>query len=79
MNQAQAQQFEEDRERLGKLIVQVSRDHAEGYRRSITQWDDKARRTAAENCANAASNTGWFILKALGFSDDKIRKYTGTS
>jgi hypothetical protein len=62
-----------DREELARKIVEVSRDHADGYRRNISQFNTAHENEVAERCATAASNTGWFLLKALGYSDDEIK------
>jgi hypothetical protein len=62
-----------DREELGRKIVEVSRDHAAGYKRNISQFNTAHENDAAEKCAIAASNTGWFLLKALGYSDEEMK------
>jgi hypothetical protein len=53
--------------------METSQQCSEGYKRAITSFSTEAERDANEKCANAASNTGYFILQALGFSKDEIR------
>lgn len=50
-----------DREALAHLIVQVCREHADGYRRNISEFNTACENSTAERCACAASNTGWFL------------------
>lgn len=56
-----------DREDLGLKIYEVARSCADGYRRNISQHNTEAENDAAEKCACAASNTGYFLLQALGY------------
>jgi Holliday junction resolvasome RuvABC DNA-binding subunit len=63
-----------DRDGLARKIVEVSRDHADGYKRAITSFSTEAEKDIAEKCACAASNTGWWLLTALGYSNEEIRR-----
>jgi hypothetical protein len=63
-----------DREEVGRKIVETSQICSEGYMRSFASHfrthEDRARDSAA---ATAASNTGVFILEAIGFSKEEVR------
>ena len=63
-----------DRMKTAKTIIQVSRDCADGYRRAVSPIDAGSEIVTAEKCAVAAGNTAWFILKALGYSNEEIEK-----
>lgn len=62
-----------DRDELGRKIVETSRACADGYKRNISQHNTDHENDVAEKCSIAASNTGWFLLKALGYSDDEMK------
>lgn len=62
-----------DRDELARKIVEVSESCREGYRRNISQFNTAHENETAERCACAASNTGWFLLKALGYSDEEMK------
>ena len=62
-----------ERMELGRKIVETSRDHAAGYTRNISQFNTAHENETAERCAGAASNTGWFLLKALGYSEEEMK------
>jgi hypothetical protein len=51
------------KEKIGQKVVEVSQMVAEGYRNS-----------GNEECATAASNTGVWILEAIGFDMKEIRE-----
>lgn len=62
------------REAIGRKIMEVSQVCSEGYTNAISeQFQTPAEQDANRKCANAASNTGYFILQALGFDKDEIR------
>lgn len=62
------------REALGRKIMEVSQMCSEGYTNAISeQFQTPAEQEANRKCAIAASNTGVFILGALGFDSDEIR------
>lgn len=65
----------QNREALAQKVVEVSKSCADGYRRNISQFNTANENTTAERCACAASNTGFFILQALGYSSDDIRRF----
>lgn len=63
-----------DRDLVGRKVMEVSQLCADGYTRAISeQFQTEAEREANRKCAIAASNTGHFILEALGFSKEEIR------
>jgi hypothetical protein len=63
-----------DKDEVARVIVVVSRNHAEGYRRAISsEWRTEQENDVSEKCACAASNMGVFLLQALGYSSDEIR------
>jgi hypothetical protein len=62
-----------DREELGRKVMEASQACAEGYKRGITSFSTDAEKDVNEKCAIAASNTGWFILQSLGFSNEEKR------
>jgi hypothetical protein len=64
-----------DREALGRKIVQVASDHAAGYERNISDSNTERENDTAKKCAIAASNTGYFLLKALGYSEEEIKSF----
>jgi hypothetical protein len=64
-----------DREELGRKIYQVARDHSEGYRRNISQFNTAVENETAEKCACAASNTGFFLLQALGYTKEDMDRF----
>lgn len=56
------------REQIGRKVMEVSQICSEGYTNAISeQFQTEAEREANRKCAIAASNTGIFILEALGF------------
>ena len=63
-----------DRQKVGEVVLETALMLAQGYRDAVTTFDDEARRETSARCAVAAHNTGWFILKALGFSKEEIEK-----
>lgn len=60
-----------DRNEIGRKIINVSQGCADGYRRNISQFNTAHENETAERCACAASNTGYFLLEAFGFSKDE--------
>lgn len=60
------------KDEIGKKVMETSQGMASGYVRSISQFQTDAENEANRKCAVAASNTGWFILKSLGFSTEEI-------
>lgn len=62
-----------DRDALGKKIIDASKSIRDGYTRNVSQFNTAHENEIAERCATAASNTGYFILQALGYSNDEIR------
>lgn len=64
----------QNREALGRKIVEVARNHADSYRRNISQFNTANENGVAERCACAASNTAWFLLKELGYSNDDVKR-----
>ena len=63
-----------DRNEVGRKIVEVSQVCSEGYMRSFdSHFRTETERAADSASATAASNTGWFILEALGFSVEERR------
>jgi hypothetical protein len=64
-----------NREELGRKIVEVSQNHADGYRRAIGQYRTEQENDVSEKCACAASNTGFFLLQALGYSNEEIKAF----
>lgn len=62
------------REALGRKIMEVSQICSEGYINAISEhFMTPAEQAANAKCAVAASNTGYFILEALGFDKDEIQ------
>jgi hypothetical protein len=58
---------------IGHKVMEVSQACSEGYTRAISeQFQSPAEQDANRKCAIAASNTGYFILQALGFTKDEI-------
>jgi hypothetical protein len=57
-----------DRDELGRKVMEAAQACAEGYTRGVNEDQDVNKK-----CAIAASNTGWFILEALGFSNKEKR------
>ena len=74
MTEEEARNLEAARWALGLKILDAAQAHAEGYRRAISQFNTARENGESERCAIAASNTGWFILQALGFSSDYIKR-----
>lgn len=64
-----------NREALGLKIAETAQSHAEAYRRNISQDKDASENETSEQCACAASNTGVFVLSALGYSTDDIKRF----
>lgn len=62
-----------DRDELGRKIMETSQTMASGYERAISEFQADTDNDANRKCAVAASNTGWFILQALGFSTEEIK------
>lgn len=62
-----------DRDEVGRKVMETSQGVCDGYKRTITSFSTDAERDTNEKCAAAASNTGYFILQALGFTKDEIR------
>lgn len=62
-----------DRDEVARMVVTVSRNHADGYKRNISEFNTERENEIAEKCSIAASNTGFFLLQALGFSGDEIK------
>lgn len=60
---------------LGRKIAEISKQCRDGYRRNINQFNTSNENVVAERCAIAAANTGWFILRALEFSDEEIKAF----
>lgn len=58
---------------VARKVYETSQVVAEGYRRNISDLNTPEENRAAEQCSIAASNTGYFILTALGFSSDEIK------
>jgi hypothetical protein len=63
------------REELGRKIIEVSQICAEGYGNAISQFQTPDEQEANRKCAIAASNTGYFILEALGFDKEEIQHF----
>lgn len=63
-----------DRDGMARKIAEVSRDHANGYMRALTSFSTEAERDVAAKCAVAASNTGYFLMQSLGYSNEEIRQ-----
>lgn len=61
-----------ERDDYARKILEVSEQFAEGYRRGITAFSTDADKDVSEKCAVAASNTGYFICAALGYSHEEI-------
>ena len=64
-----------DREELGRKIFEVSQACSDGYRRGITSLSTDAEKDMNEKCACAASNTGFFLLQALGYTKEDMDRY----
>jgi hypothetical protein len=64
-----------NREELGLKIYEVARDVAEGYNRNVSQHNTVPENDTAEKCAVAASNTGFFILTALGYTKTDLDRF----
>lgn len=62
-----------DRDEIGRKVMEISQACSEGYKRAITSFSTDAEKDAGEKCSIAASNTGWFILDSLGFSNEEKR------
>lgn len=74
VTQADIENLMRARATLAQRIIGVALDQAESYRRAISNFSSEEQKDRAEKCARAASNTGWFILKELGYSDDEINQ-----
>ena len=59
---------------IGRKVVEASQACADGYRRNISQFNTAAENDTEEKCSIAASNTGWFILQALGLTNEEKRE-----
>lgn len=66
-----------DREEVGRKVMETSQACSEGYTRAISNFQSAAENEASSKCAIAASNTGYFILQSLGFSNEEIRVLRG--
>lgn len=62
-----------EREAVCRMIYETSQACADGYRRNISDINTDEQNRTAEQCAIAASNTGYFTLHSLGFSPEEIR------
>lgn len=68
------------KDEIGQKIMETSQVLSEGYTSAISEhFSTEAEREASSKCAIAASNTGYFILQALGFSTEEIRALRGKS
>ena len=63
------------RDELGLKIYEIASNHADGYRRAVTNFSADIEKETSEKCACAASNTGYFILKALGYTKDDMDRF----
>lgn len=61
-----------EREEVARMVLTVAQQCAAGYRRNATSFDPPEAHDVAEKCAIAASNTGYFILIAMGFLPKEI-------
>lgn len=62
-----------DRDEVIQKVYETAQASAAGYRQNISQFNTAHENEVAERCACAASNTGYFILSALGLSTDEIK------
>lgn len=63
-----------DRDEVGRKVMETSQAVAEGYTRAISeQFQTEPEQDANRKCSIAASNTGYFILQALGFTKPEIQ------
>lgn len=63
-----------DKDEIGRKVMETSQTMAEGYTRAISEhFMTEAQKTAGHQCAVAASNTGYFILRTLGFEPEEIK------
>jgi hypothetical protein len=62
-----------ERADLAIKIVEVMTACRDGYRDNIRPSKSDQDNEIAKQCAIAASNTGYFILKALGYTSEEIR------
>lgn len=62
-----------DKDEAARMILSVSQACADGYKRNISQSNTEHENDVAEKCAIAASNTGRFLLQALGYSSEEIK------
>lgn len=79
MTREQAMQIDAYRDELGRKIAEVARNCADAYKRNISQSNTTHENDVHEKCAIAASNTGWFLLTALGYSNDQIKQFMNTA
>lgn len=56
----------------GRKIYETSQSCADGYRRNISADRSSHENEISEQCAVAASNVGYFTLKALGYTNEEI-------
>lgn len=68
-------QRQEERYQLGWRIFEISQAQRRGYLSAPNQFSTPFQEAQAEAAATAASNTGWFILKSLGYSQDELAAY----
>ena len=61
-----------ERLEIADLVIDIARQHAESYRRAVGPTATAQEMAGAEACATAASNTGFHILIAMGFSGEQI-------
>lgn len=65
-----------DRDALARKIIEVSSSCRDGYKRNVNRFNTVHENETAERCAIAASNTGYFLLLALDYSNEEIKSYT---
>jgi hypothetical protein len=63
------------RDVLARKIIETSDDCRQSYMRNVSQFNTAHENEMAERCANAASNTGYHLLRALGYSDDEMKDF----
>lgn len=64
-----------NREQLGMKIYEVARNHADAYERALTSFSTEQEKDVAKKCACAASNTGYFLLQALGYEKSEMDRF----
>lgn len=63
-----------DRDDVAKLVIETTQVMADGYRGGVTKFSTPEAHDKAEACATAVSNSGVFILQAIGLSMDEIKE-----